>query len=304
MWYFFHMDFESGISRQLKRLRKQRNLTQNELADIIGIGQTAIANYENGKRFPDEKNLVKIADYFETSIDRLIGRNFRPSEPIIKKQSGFNYTPSGLEEKAGEYLTKSLQSGSKGIDLILELLNRGYTEEQIMLDLLEASLQKTGDLWAEGQYNEAMEHQISSAVIQSIMMLQTYFKTGPGSRGSLVALTAAGEQHNIGLRMIARFLEIDGWQSYFLGSSVPARSLKEFIKTNKINLVLISVTLNENTDSACSLIKAAKSCIKPPVVIAGGSASIRNSEQLLDAGADYQEINAVKIVEYSRNIKT
>ena len=65
---------KSGISTNLKDLRKSKNLTQSQLAKILQIGQATIAGYESGTREPCISNLTAYANFFECSIDFLIGR--------------------------------------------------------------------------------------------------------------------------------------------------------------------------------------------------------------------------------------
>lgn len=62
------------FSTRLKLLRKSRRLTQEELADKLHISRSAIAQYEVGKRIPEYSTLKNMADYFEVSIDYLVGR--------------------------------------------------------------------------------------------------------------------------------------------------------------------------------------------------------------------------------------
>lgn len=57
----------------LKDLRKERNLTQSEVARALNISRQVYANYENEINQPDCKMLIKLADYFEVSIDYLLG---------------------------------------------------------------------------------------------------------------------------------------------------------------------------------------------------------------------------------------
>ena len=61
--------------KNIKMLRKQKQLTQKELADMLGYGYTAISNYENGRNEPSIKDLIKISDIFDISVDELIGHN-------------------------------------------------------------------------------------------------------------------------------------------------------------------------------------------------------------------------------------
>ena len=57
----------------LKTLRKSKNLTQEELADILGVSRYMVNQYENGKRSPSKKTLVKMAEFFNCSLDYLWG---------------------------------------------------------------------------------------------------------------------------------------------------------------------------------------------------------------------------------------
>ena len=62
------------ISEILKTLRQEDGLTQNQLAKNIGIGQSTIVGYERGDREPTASNLIKYANYFNVSMDYLVGR--------------------------------------------------------------------------------------------------------------------------------------------------------------------------------------------------------------------------------------
>ncbi len=59
---------------RLKRLRKENNLSQKELANKIGYSRTTIANYEQDLRLPSADVLNSLADFFEVSLDYLFGR--------------------------------------------------------------------------------------------------------------------------------------------------------------------------------------------------------------------------------------
>ena len=57
----------------LRKLRQERGISQQRLADAIGLSQQSINHYENHKIEPDIMTLTQIADFFETSIDYLVG---------------------------------------------------------------------------------------------------------------------------------------------------------------------------------------------------------------------------------------
>ena len=62
------------FAKRLRELRKEFKLTQKQLSDIIGISDRTIGYYETGDRFPNEDILKKFADYFDVSVDYLLGR--------------------------------------------------------------------------------------------------------------------------------------------------------------------------------------------------------------------------------------
>ena len=68
------MDF----SARLLFLRKSRGLTQKQLADALGLSEIAIQNYEARRRRPAFDVLLALADYFQVSLDYLVGRSDEP----------------------------------------------------------------------------------------------------------------------------------------------------------------------------------------------------------------------------------
>ena len=69
----------------LSKLREEKHISQAKLGEIIGVTQPTINKYENHDNQPDFDTLQKLADYFETSVDYLIGhtdirRRIEPTE--------------------------------------------------------------------------------------------------------------------------------------------------------------------------------------------------------------------------------
>ena len=54
----------SNFGLNLRQLRKQNKVSQKELGDLLGLGQTTITNYEKGNRYPSLEVLKQMADYF------------------------------------------------------------------------------------------------------------------------------------------------------------------------------------------------------------------------------------------------
>jgi len=68
------------IGNQLREIRKERKMTQKQLAGMLNLAKSTISQYENNINEPDLKTLMRLADLFEVSTDYLLGRS---SERVI-----------------------------------------------------------------------------------------------------------------------------------------------------------------------------------------------------------------------------
>lgn len=80
----------SGFSDMLAYLRKREGLSQQELADQLGVTRSRIGMYETAKREPDFEGLEAIADFFNVNMDTLMGKAPTPkdehsSDPDIRR---------------------------------------------------------------------------------------------------------------------------------------------------------------------------------------------------------------------------
>ena len=80
-WYnivnsFFEKVMKKGRNMEfrLKKLRKKKNISQLKLAIDLNMNQNTISRYENMEREADYETLIKFADYFDVSLDYLLGR--------------------------------------------------------------------------------------------------------------------------------------------------------------------------------------------------------------------------------------
>lgn len=68
----------SSFPERLAQLRKGRSLTQKQLAEAVGAHERGIRFYEAGDKQPTLDNLIKLADFFNVSLDYLVGRSDNP----------------------------------------------------------------------------------------------------------------------------------------------------------------------------------------------------------------------------------
>jgi len=99
---------------RIREIRKKCGLTMKELGSRVGVSESTISQYETGKRQPDYETLLKIADYFNVSVDYLLCQDTEkapePEEqkPLSREQIKFALfgedAPTIPEEKLDEVL--------------------------------------------------------------------------------------------------------------------------------------------------------------------------------------------------------
>ncbi len=255
----------------LKSLRKSNGYTQKELAKLLNLGQTTIANYENGIRIPDIIKLEEIADLFEVSIDYLLGRN---KDSFQRYEFDYKNKVDYSDLSYNDYMS-NLLNGNKdeSMGICLSLLERGMDISKIYQNIIEPSLIETGTLWEKGTIDIWKEHFITEVSLDIMRTLNSKFIQNKKNNRRVIALTPGSEMHNIGLKMVCNIFELAGWNSIFLGSNVPTLSVLDAINEKKPDVVALSVTMPHHIESANYLIQAIREIYSKDSlrIIVGGS---------------------------------
>lgn len=86
------------IGEIIKNLRKKRGLTQGELAEILAVTAQSVSRWENGQSYPDIEQLPMIAEYFDITVDELMGHNPDTREELIRKYRELEREGYGFRE--------------------------------------------------------------------------------------------------------------------------------------------------------------------------------------------------------------
>ena len=113
------------IGKRLKKLRKEKDISQKELAKILDVVMSNVSMYERDERNPSPEVLIKIANFFNVSVGYLLGTE--PEETIT------NNTKSEYPTKlSGDYLPQELRdAGIEYIELFKHAAKSGLTHEDI-----------------------------------------------------------------------------------------------------------------------------------------------------------------------------
>lgn len=167
-----------------------------------------------------------------------------------------------LGQVAREYLDALLVHAdrAKARELVLDLVKKGIPVREVYLQVFQPVLRETGRLWQLQKISVAQEHYVTASTQQTLAQFYLQFIAGNKTivkRGrTLVAACVSGELHELGIRMVADFFEMDGWDTYYIGANSPSLSVIQTVKDRKAAVVAISSTMSFHIPVVYSLIRA------------------------------------------------
>lgn len=84
------------VGKQIQHYRKKKNLSQDDLAEIIFVSRQSISNWERGATYPDIQNLLLLSKVFEVSLDKLVKGDLETMKQIIHDQEFIRYQKDGI----------------------------------------------------------------------------------------------------------------------------------------------------------------------------------------------------------------
>jgi MerR family transcriptional regulator, light-induced transcriptional regulator len=166
--------------------------------------------------------------------------------------------PLGL--LASQYLKALLRAERQPAhQLILEAVAAGTSVKDIYLHVFQRTQHEIGRLWQLNQITVAQEHYCTAAT--QLIMSQLYphiFSTERNNR-RLVTTCVSDELHEIGLRIVSDFFEMEGWDTFYLGANTPTRSIIQMIADHQPDLLAISATMTFHVQRVAELIAAVRS---------------------------------------------
>lgn len=193
-----------------------------------------------------------------------------------------------LSTEAEKYLNCLLNADRKGAsDFVLELLDdKHWNIRKVYIEIFQESQYEIGRMWEKNVITVAQEH-FCTATTQMIMsMLFPRLFNGKRIGLSAVATCVGSELHEIGIRMVSDFLEMEGWDTFYIGANAPAESVIKSIEDHQADLIAISVTLTPHIKEATELISALRSTHPSIKIMVGGYPFIQDPELYLKVGAD------------------
>lgn len=268
--------------------------------------QVLFANLKLSERIlPDTVDAMRVV--LKQELSPSLYQTVQPYLTLSESESiGITTTPPSFlttdnpqRELSQHYLQALLQADrQQATQLIMNAVDNGVSVQDVYLNVFQRSQYEIGRLWQINQISVAQEHYCTAAT-QMIMSLlyPRIFRTKRNGR-SLVSACVSSELHELGARMVADFFEMEGWDTYYLGANVPAKSIIEAIELQQADILAISTTMISNIRATEQLLREirASEAGKKIKILVGGYPFNLSPDLWQKLGADAYASNALDAV--------
>ena len=115
------------FAERLNELRKNKGLNQPELAKELNVAKQTVSNWENNNRTPDNEMLIKIANYFDVSLDYLLGRTDNPNCSVLSTNYKGKEIELTINSKSNNYTQEQIQA-------LVDKLSELYVDVEKLID--------------------------------------------------------------------------------------------------------------------------------------------------------------------------
>lgn len=220
-------------------------------------------------------------------------------------QSSFITEDNPLRDLAQQYLD-SLLRGERHLasKMVLDAVEKGAAVRDIYLNVFQRSQYEIGRLWHLNKVSVAQEHYCSAAT--QLIMSQLYphiFATEKNGR-RFVAACVGGELHEIGIRMVADFFEMDGWDTYYMGANTPTSTIIEALDAHEPEVLGISASMPFHRRTLKELIATVRDNDKAGrlKILVGGYALRSSPDLWVQIGADGFAQDAMQAISLANNL--
>ncbi|HEX5614134.1 MAG TPA: cobalamin-dependent protein [Acidimicrobiia bacterium] len=166
--------------------------------------------------------------------------------------------------------------------LARDALDDGVAFDAIVEQLLAPVHAELGRRWARGELTVADEHAASAAAAEVLTLLAGALEPGDGP--AVVVMCPDGEHHALGAHAVAAHLRLEGARATFLGASLPAVDLADYVEYHDVDAVVLSASMASSLPAAADVIAVAHAHGIPVVV--GGRAFDVDERRARTIGAD------------------
>lgn len=294
---FYHLDYlQAAMTHSSAQLFADYAIWANSLFDNLGFAPQTMLKILQAMHYVLADSLeidcrTQAKSIIQTASNALSNASLRPGHVLSQKAPQYK-----LSRKFLDYLLQGNRKDASS--LIMQEVANGVSIEDIYLQVFEPVLKEVGFLWQTNQISVAQEHFCTAAtqLIMSMLYPQIFSNAKNGNR--FMAVAVGTELHELGIRMVADFMEIQGWETFYSGANTPQSSVLKTIEDFQPHVLGISATMSFHVDNVQQLIESIHQAFpeNPPKLMVGGYPFIVDQELWQRIGADGFARNAKEAV--------
>ena len=208
---------------------------------------------------------------------------------------------TATDDLAAAYLDAVLEGSRHRARTVVDRARAdGVDSRALYLHIFQPALREVGRLWQENRITVADEH-LATAITQALMsqLYAEMFSSGAAARRTLIAACMDAERHEVGLRMVCDLLEMQGWDTTFLGATGPSDSLAAMVRERRPDVLALSVSLAPHVPRLARTIRGLRESLgeATPVIVVGGRPFLDQPALTASVGADIVANDADEAVE-------
>jgi len=173
-------------------------------------------------------------------------------------------------------------------NLVMDSVSSGIHPREIFLHVFQPGLREVGRLWHKNVIGVGQEHFFSAATQMIISRLYPQIFNSKRINKQMIAMAVGGELHEIGIRMVSDFFEMEGWDTLYLGANCPDSEIIRELERVKPDLLAISVTMTSHIGRVRNLVSHIRSIpgMSDLKIMAGGRIFLERPELFDDINAN------------------
>lgn len=214
-------------------------------------------------------------------LSRHLGAQYQIVDPyLIKGQEVLNNETATVydvepswKDDVDRYLEFLLEADRQAAtQMVTDLIDSGIEIKRLYMSLFQPALRRIGQLWQHNLISVAQEHYITASTQWIMSLLYPRIFETPRNGYRMVGTCVGQELHEIGMRMVCDFFEMDGWDTYYLGANTPIEAVEKAIEDRHPHLVAISTTILFHIPEVQKLIQTIRNAHtkEPPKILLGG----------------------------------
>lgn len=200
------------------------------------------------------------------------------------------------------YLQQVLEGNSREATRLVLSAADEYPMQDIYLRVLMPAQAEVGRLWHAGELAIAEEHFVTATTERVMAVLANSVAPSRRVDSTVVAAAVAGNVHALGIRSVADFFEMAGWQAVYLGADVPAKEIARACQYFAADVVTLSVTMATQIKVLKDSISAVRRATPETRIIVGGVAMSEVPDLWAETGADAYAPNAIDAVKLAESL--